>query len=300
VSSLSISSLSAILLSYAVIFGVELLLIYPAFTWVKWQLMGYIGIPTAERKLVFSNRSRYFELDHFIDSYGDKKLRMVDGLSRKGLHIAAGLWQMASLHLVVKDTEIALIATLAYQLFVLTLNTISYRSNKIFGIAGLLYGASSRIRDGIYGRKNVFAARCGFLNLLPLGFIDQVARSHVSDPAILIPFSFFVFLPLTIGDALGEIVGTIWGKQNIRVLGIGEINRKSALGTSAVFFGSLIPLLLVVTFNQLSLPWLYLAFAVSALSTLIELSAPRGTDNFFIPVANATLCLGFVLLFLSA
>ena len=113
------STLSAILLSYAVIFGVELLLIYPAFTWVKWQLMGYIGIPQEERKLVFSNRSRYFELDHFVNSYGDKKLRMVDGLSRKGLHIAAGLWQLASLHLVVKDTEIALVATLAYQIFVL-------------------------------------------------------------------------------------------------------------------------------------------------------------------------------------
>ncbi len=34
----------------------------------------------------------------------------------------------------------------------------------------------------------------------------------------------FIYIPLAIGDALGEIIGSLWGKQNIRVIGIGEIN----------------------------------------------------------------------------
>ncbi len=292
-------NLSSIALIYVVIFGVELLILYPAFAWFKWKLMAYIGMPSGDRKLVFSDRSHYFNLDYFVDRYGDRKLCVVDGLSRKLLHIVAGFWQLAILNLVIKDTEVALIATLAYQIFVLGLSIISYHSNKIYGLAGLMYGASSRIRDGVYGRKNLFAARCSFLNLLPLAVIDHLARGSVADPANLVLFSFFVFLPLTIGDALGELVGTTWGKQKLHVWGIGQINRKSVLGTSAVFFGSLIPLLLVASFNQLPLPWWCLALAIATLTTVIELVAPRGTDNFFIPVGNAVVCLAFVMTFLS-
>lgn len=284
---------------YLVIFGVELLVLYPLFACFKWMLMSYIGMTKGDRTLVFSNRTRYFDLDYFVERYGDQKLRVVDGLSRKLLHIVAGFWQLMILHLVVKDTEAALIATLTYQIFVLMLSSISYRSNKILGLAGVMYGASSRIRDGIYGRKNLFAARCAFLNLIPLALIDHIARNSVADPSTLVVFSFFVFLPLTIGDAMGEVVGSTWGKQKLKVWGIGEINRKSVLGTAAVFFGSLVPLLLVDAFNQLPWPWWLLALAVSTLTTLIELFAPRGTDNFFIPVGNATVCLTFVFCFLA-
>ena len=252
----------------------------------------------AERKLVFSSREQYFDLGHFIDKYGDRRLRMIDGVSRKLLHIVAGFWQLAILNFFIKDTEIALVATLLYQLFILLLSALSYSSNKSFSLAWLMYGASSRIRDGIYGRKNLFAARCSFLNLFPLALIDQVARNSVNDPTELVLFSFFVFLPLTVGDALGELIGTTWGKQRLRVWGIGEINRKSLAGTLAVFLGSLVPLLIVVQFYGLSAAWYLLALSISALTTGIELLAPRGTDNFFIPVGNATLCLGFVLSFL--
>ncbi|MEO1394357.1 MAG: hypothetical protein AAFV90_15730 [Cyanobacteria bacterium J06634_5] len=293
------SHLPTIASVYLVIFGVELLVLYPLFACFKWILMSYIGMTKGDRTLVFSNRTRYFDLDYFVERYGDQKLRVVDGLSRKLLHIVAGFWQLMILHLVVRDTEAALIATLTYQIFVLMLSSISYRSNKILGLAGVMYGASSRIRDGIYGRKNLFAARCAFLNLIPLALIDHIARNSVADPSTLVVFSFFVFLPLTIGDAMGEVVGSTWGKQKLKVWGIGEINRKSVLGTAAVFFGSLVPLLLVDAFNQLPWPWWLLALAVSTLTTLIELFAPRGTDNFFIPVGNATVCLTFVFCFLA-
>lgn len=293
------SHLPTIASVYLVIFGVELLVLYPLFACFKWMLMSYIGMTKGDRTLVFSNRTRYFDLDYFVERYGDQRLRVVDGLSRKLLHIVAGFWQLMILHLVVKDTEAALIATLTYQIFVLMLSSISYRSNKILGLAGVMYGASSRIRDGIYGRKNLFAARCAFLNLIPLALIDHIARNSVADPSTLVMFSFFVFLPLTIGDAMGEVVGSTWGKQKLKVWGIGEINRKSVLGTAAVFFGSLVPLLLVDAFNQLPWPWWLLALAVSTLTTLIELFAPRGTDNFFIPVGNATVCLTFVFCFLA-
>lgn len=287
-----------IILVYLGIFGIELAVLYPLFACFKWRLMSLIGISRKERLEIFSSRDRYFNLDYYIQQYGDRRLRIVDGLSRKLLHIIAGFWQLAILNLVVKDTETALIATLAYQVFILCISLVTYSSNKPFGLAWLLYGASSRIRDGIYGRKNLLVARCAFLNLLPLAIIDQLARSSVADPASLILFSFFVFLPLTLGDALGELIGSTWGKQKIKVWGIGEINRKSQLGTLAVFLGGLVPLLLVAYLNQLEPAWYLLALAVSTFTASIELVAPRGTDNFFIPVGNATLCLVFVQLFL--
>lgn len=161
-----------------------------------------------------------------------------------------------------------------------------------------MYGATSRIRDGVDGRKNSFVARLCFIHLLPLAFIEYIAKQIVGNDNNLIFFSFFIFLPLTVGDALGEIIGTVWGKQRIRVWGIGEINRKSVLGTVSVFLGSLVSLLLIVILKGLSFQLWLLSFVVSVTTTLIELFAPRGTDNFFIPVVNALVCLMFLVFYI--
>ncbi|MEO1402387.1 MAG: hypothetical protein AAFV72_14255 [Cyanobacteria bacterium J06635_1] len=283
-------------LVYCFVFGLDLLLLYPIFAVFKWRMLQRLGMTSDERQLIFSNRKRNFDLDYFIYQYGDRNLRVVDGLSRKLLHITAGVWQLLILNLLIKDTHIALQATLIYQISMVILSGISYSSNKLFGLAGLLYGASSRIRDGHLGRKNLFVARLSFLNLLPLALIDVFARQHVIDQDGLVIFSFFVFLPLTIGDALGEMIGTIWGKQKLRVWGIGQINRKSLLGTASVFLGSLLPLLLIVAIQGLPPAWWGLCFAIATVTMIIELAAPRGTDNFFIPVGNALICLTFILL----
>jgi dolichol kinase len=247
-----------------------------------------------EKRLIFSNRKNGFNLSYFINKYGDRKLRIVDGLSRKLLHISSGIWQLLFINLVVRDTTLSLKISLLNSLLLILLSTISYSSNKIFHLAGIMYGATSRIRDGIDGRKNSFIARLCFIHLLPIFLIEYIAKQNVGDDENLIFFSFFIFLPLTVGDALGEIIGTIWGKQKIQVWGIGEINRKSVLGTVSVFLGSLVALLLIVISKKLSFEWWLLAFVVSATTTIIELFAPRSTDNFFIPVVNALVCLIFI------
>ena len=48
---------------YLTIFAVELVLLYPLFAWVKWQLMVQVGMSRQERQIVFSNRTRRFDLD---------------------------------------------------------------------------------------------------------------------------------------------------------------------------------------------------------------------------------------------
>ena len=276
---------------------IEFLIIYPFFACFKWKLLRRIGMTSTECNLVFSNRKNKFSLNNLIAKYGDRKLRIVDGLPRKLSHFAVGFWQIFIFNFFIQDTYIGMVGGLSYQVILLFLYIISYSSNKIFGLSGILYGADTRIRDGIYGRKNALVVKFAFLNLLPLYFIEYLARDNLADSANLLLFPSFVFLPLTIGDALGEIIGATWGKQKLRVWGIGQINRKSVLGTTSVFLGSLLPLMWIVAFKGLSLPWWLLCLAVASTTMVVELIAPRGTDNFFIPLGNALVCLVFVNVF---
>lgn len=281
-------------LAYSLAIVLELIIIYPLFAFFKWSLLGRLKMPIAERRVIFSNRRKYFDLKYFINKYGDRNLRIVDGLSRKLLHIATGCWRLLIFNLVIQDTQVSLKVTLLFQVIAVCLFIISYSSNKIFGLAGIIYGATSRIRDGIYGRKNIFIAQFSFLSLLPLALLEEAAINNLADSSYMLLFPSLIFFPITIGDALGEIIGTIWGKQKLRVWGVGEINRKSLLGTAAVFLGSLFPLLLIVFFNALPWQWWLMCLSIAITTTIVELVAPRGTDNFCIPVGNALTCLVFI------
>ena len=281
-------------LAYLIALVLELIVLYPLFAFFKWSLLGRLKMPLAERKIIFSNRRKNFDLQYFIDRYGDRNLRIVDGLSRKLLHIATGCWRLLVFNLVIKDTQISLKVTLFFQVIAVLLFIISYSSNKTFGLAGILYGATSRIRDGIYGRKNIFIAQFSFLSLFPLALLENAAINNLADSSYMLLFPSLIFFPITIGDALGEIIGTIWGKQKLQVWGIGEINRKSLLGTSSVFLGSLFPLLFIVFLNTLPWQWWLMCLSIAIATTIVELVAPRGTDNFCIPVGNALVCLIFI------
>lgn len=283
------------ILPYCLGLSIDILTLYPLLTYFKWHLLSRLGVTLKDKEVIFSNRINNFNLAYFVSKYGDRNLRIADGLSRKLLHLFSGIWHLVFLNLVVKDTRIAWQAAFVKSLLIIALCSLSYYSNRLFGLAGIMYGATSRVRDGIDGRKNFFIAQLAFLNLYVLVFVEYVARNNINNKDNLIFFSYFIFLPLIIGDALGEIIGTIWGRQRIRVWGIGEINRKSVLGTASVFLGSLIPLLLIVYFNNLSWQWWWLCLSVAVTTSTIELIAPRSTDNFFIPVGNALVCLTFAI-----
>lgn len=287
------------ILLYCLVLAIDIVVLYPLFAYFKWHLLKRLNMPLKEREVIFSTRKNNFNLAYFISNYGDRNLRIIDGLSRKLLHLSTGLWHLGFLNLVVQDSRLGLQVAFVKSVFLVILSSLSYSSNKIFGLAGIIYGASSRIRDGVDGRKNFFVAQLAFLNLYPLAFIEYVAKNNVVNENSLMFFSIFIFLPLIIGDALGEIIGTIWGRQKLRVWGVGQINRKSVLGTVSVFLGSLLPLLLIVVSKALSFQWSLLCLAVSATTSVIELIAPRGTDNFFIPIGNAVVCLIFVVYFIQ-
>ena len=96
-----------------------------------------------------------------------------------------------------------------------------------------------------------------------------------------------------VADASSEIIGSLFGKQRLRVWGIGDVNRKSVEGTAAGFLATLIFCLLVVTANNLGTPWLVLSVILAASNCLIELYSPRGTDDFTMGTSNALICWAF-------
>jgi dolichol kinase len=155
------------------------------------------------------------------------------------------------------------------------------------------YGAQSRIMDGVLGRANCLVIMTLWLLfrfvMVPLG-AELAAAFPPHTYAALFAVVWVSYLG---SDALSEIVGSLWGKQRLRVWGIGEVNRKSVAGTVACFLGSLAICLGLVRANGLGWPWVGLAVAVSVSNTAMELLSPRGTDDFTMATGNALVCWAF-------
>ncbi len=124
------------------------------------------------------------------------------------------------------------------------------------------------------------------------------SRSAIALAASFPPSSYaalfgFIWLSYQVADTLAEVVGSLLGRQMLRVWGIGEVNRKSWAGTCAAFLGSLGTCLWIVHLHGLPRPWLALALAVSFSNTALELFSPRGTDDFTMATGNALVCWAF-------
>jgi hypothetical protein len=95
-------------------------------------------------------------------------------------------------------------------------------------------------------------------------------------------------------DALAEIGGALFGRQNIKVWGVGDVNRKSVAGIVSGLAGCLVFCLWIIDANGLWSPgWIALAVAITISNTVFEVFSPRGTDDFTMATANALICWGF-------
>jgi dolichol kinase len=91
-------------------------------------------------------------------------------------------------------------------------------------------------------------------------------------------------------DSFAEIGGALYGKQTLRVWGIGDVNRKSVGGTVTGLAGALAFCLAVVLGHGLGGAWIALAVVIAVATTALELFSPRGTDDFTMATANALIC----------
>jgi hypothetical protein len=261
-------------------------------------LRRYVGLTKDEVREVFTSRMhRPFHLAHYLGRYSERRIRITDMIGRRGRFVTIGV--MAFVYIYGRVAEDPRPEYLVFgagdNLFdAVALSWLAlafYYSDGFFG--RVVYGAQTRIMDGTLGRANCLLIMT-LWSAFKFVFVPLSARLALHfPPETFAPLFAFIWPSYLAADAAAEIVGSLFGKQKLRVWGMGEVNRKSVEGTVAGFLASLVLCLAVVFAQHLPLTWVVLAVAISLSNTFFELLSPRGTDDFTMATANALLCWGF-------
>ena len=287
--------------------GVLFFYVIWGFIWygVKTLLLKYfVGFSKEERRQTFSSRmTEPFDVAEFISRHSERRIRIVDMIGRRGRFITLGMAGFYYLYLQVSREPSANFATMFLQDNLFDAVLTSWIFLGFFYVNGFLaaafYGPQSRVMDGVLARANCLLITTLWtvfkFVMVPIG--AQLARVF-TPPQFAVVFA-MIWGSYMVTDALAEIGGSIFGKQNIRVRGIGDVNRKSIAGVVSGLAGCLILCVGIVVANNLSGAWIALAVIISVSNTALELFSPRGTDDFTMATANALICWAFGALVLS-
>lgn len=229
----------------------------------------------------------------------EQRIRTADAVPKKLSHIVDGMIVFVlTMQQLDKGGEQSFADIYTYSSIIIMLQLLvylaSYQNNGKLGY--VMYGSKARVMDGILGRENeIFGWICDKYMLPITAMLEALLNGQIEEERMVL-VSYFVFIPIIVGDSFGELVGSAWGKQKIRVWGMGERNTKSIEGTLAVFVSSLVTLWSVAAYElsgrfQDTFGWYLLAVVVSGVSTFVELYAPRSTDNVFMVIANLGCCI---------
>jgi hypothetical protein len=256
------------------------------------------GFSEQEIKIVFASRmGRPFDLSSILARHAERRIRIIDMIGRRGraLTLAAAynfyVYYRISMGIEPRFLTAALVDGLLDAVLLSWLYLAAYHANGFFG--RIVYGGPARIMDGTLARANLLSI-VTLWNLFKFIMVPLGSRLAVHFPQRTYAALFgFIWISYQVADTLAEIVGSLLGRQKLRVWGIGEVNRKSLAGTWACFLGSLGACLAMIIIHRLPLPWLGLALVVSVSNTFFELFSPRGTDDFTMATANGLLCWAF-------
>jgi hypothetical protein len=269
---------------------------------VKSALLKYfVGFSREERRQAFSSRmDAPFDVAAIVSRYSERRIRIADMIGRRGRFITIAMAGFFFLYRRVATEQTPDFATLFLQdnLFDAVLTSWVFLGFYYLNgsLAAAFYGAQSRIMDGVLARANNL-----LITTLWTAFKFVMVPLGAQLAIVFPPSQFAIVFALIWGsyiaaDALAEIGGSLFGRQTLRVWGIGDVNRKSVGGTISGLVGALVFCVWVVLAQGLPAPWIALAIVISISNTVLELFSPRGTDDFFMATANALLCLGFGML----
>jgi hypothetical protein len=261
-------------------------------------LKHFVGFSKDERRQAFSSRMREpFDVASFTSRHSERRIRIADMIGRRGRFItlaAAGFFYLY-LRVVAEQSPRFASSFLRDNLVDAVITSwvflAFYYANGV--LAAAFYGPQSRVMDGVLARAN-----CLLISTLWTAFKFVMVPIGGRLATIFPPNRFAAVFALIWGgyivtDAMSEVGGALFGKQTLRVRGIGDVNRKSIGGTVTGFTSALIFCLWIVVSQQLPAAWIGLAIAIAIASTLTELFSPRGTDDFFMATGNALICLAF-------
>jgi hypothetical protein len=281
--------------------GIFFFYILWGFIWygVKTVLLKYVvGFSKEERRQAFSSRmDAPYDVADLVRRHSERRIRIADMIGRRGRFITLAMSGFFYLYSRVAAEPTSNFATMFLQdnLFEAVLTSWIflgfYYANGF--LAGAFYGPQSRVMDGVLARAN-----CLLITTLWTVFKFVMLPIGVKLAAVYSREEFAVVFALIWGsyivtDALAEIGGSLFGKQRIRVWGIGDVNRKSIGGLVSGLTGALVFCLWMVSRHGLGGPWIGLAIVIAISNTIFELFSPRGTDDFTMATANALICLAF-------
>lgn len=264
---------------------------------LKHFLLKKIGFNKKDLTSVFSNRTTGFNLQSLLSKYSERKIRIIDMIARRGRILPVLLQSFIITYLFLGKNPTQISLTFAFEnsmiisLIILWIHIMVFFMNGPLG--HIYYGAHTRIMDGVKGRANVLLILTLWQSfqfvLVPLSFF----LASVFPPTTYAILYAMILFPYIAVDSASEIFGSLFGKQKIKVWGLGDVNRKSIAGTIAGFIFGLVISLGIVSFSVVPSSWFILAFIIPILATIIELYSPRGSDDFFMLIGNALICLIF-------
>jgi hypothetical protein len=279
-----------------------------AFFYVLWGLawwglkslaLRWVGFSKDERRDAFSSRmDRPYDVGALTAKYSERRIRIADMIGRRGRFAFlafAGLYGLYTQVLANPQPNFA-VAFATNNLFEGVLGSWIFLG--VFYLNGFIgatfYGPQTRVMDGYLGRAN-----CLLITTLWTAFKFIMVPMSLQLAAVYPREQFavvfgLIWLSYIATDAFAEIFGSLFGKQSIKVWGVGDVNRKSVVGVVAGFAGALAVNLALISANGLLIgPWIGLAFVIALSNCLVELYSPRGTDDFTMATTNALLCLAF-------
>jgi len=284
--------------------GIVVFYVLWGFVWygIKTLLLRFVaGFSKDERRQSFSSRMREpYDVAELVRRHSERRIRIIDMIGRRGRFITLAMAGFFYLYSRVSVDPSPNFATLFLQdnLFDAVVTSwifLAFYYSDGF-LAAAFYGPQSRVMDGVLARAN-----CLLITTLWSVFKFVMVPIGGRLAALYRPAEFPVVFALIWGsyivtDASAEIGGALFGKQTLRVWGIGDVNRKSIGGTVSGLVAALVFCLWIVVGRGLPLAWVALAVVIAISNTVLELFSPRGTDDMTMATANAFICWAFAAL----
>jgi hypothetical protein len=284
-----------------VLVGVAVFYVLWGFVWyaVKTLLLKYAaGFTKEERLQSFSSRMHApFDVGQFVRRHSERRIRIIDMIGRRGRFITLGLAGFYYLYSRVATEPSTNFATLFLQDNLFDAVVTSWIFLAFYYSDGFLarafYGPQSRIMDGVLARANCLLITTLWtvfkFVMMPLG----ARLAPLYEPSEFAVIFALIWGSYMVNDASSEIGGALFGKQKLRVWGIGDVNRKSVGGTVSGLAAVLVFCLWMVAGQANPAQWIVLAIVIALSNTVLELFSPRGTDDVIMATANALICWGF-------
>jgi hypothetical protein len=261
-------------------------------------LRWFVGFTRDERRAAFSSRlDRPYDVADLVSRYSERRIRITDMIGRRGRFMTLALAGFYYLYFEVARGQRENFASAFFADNLLDGVVTSWIFLGFYYVSGLLgaffYGPQSRVMDGTLARANCLLISTLWTAfkfvMLPIGIL-LVAVFPAQEFA---PVFALIWGSYLVTDMCAEVFGSLFGRQRIRVWGIGDVNRKSVAGIVGGFVAALVYCMWIVTAHGLGGAWLVLALVLATSNTLLELYSPRGTDDFTMATSSALICWAF-------